>query len=79
MEGFTAAVEYLLHDPDQMRLMGAEGRKFVRARYSKERLVNDVRALYQECLATHSRCVLEQATGSSEQERVRQGRKKVGI
>jgi len=75
VEGFTAAVEYLLHDPDQRRLMGGEGRKFVRARYSKERLVNDVRALYQDCLATHTRPVFVQATGSSEQEQVHQARR----
>ncbi len=68
VEGFTAAVQYLLRDPDRMRSMGAEGRKFVMGRYSKERLVKDTQALYQDCLAKHGRVALRQTTGPSGQE-----------
>lgn len=49
-EGFAAALTALVDDPARMRRMGSEGRRFVAERFAKERLVADVRALYQDCL-----------------------------
>jgi len=49
-EGFANALTALVEDPARMRCMGAEGRRFVAERFAKERLVSDVRALYQHCL-----------------------------
>ena len=49
-EGFAGAVEWLVRDREAMRRMGDEGRKFVRERFAKERLVRDMRALYERCL-----------------------------
>ena len=52
-EGFAAALAHLLSDARAMAGMGREGRRFVRERFSKNRLVADMRALYEQCL--HSR------------------------
>ncbi len=49
-EGFTAAVKYLAMDRDSLKRMGSEGRRFVMGRFSKERLLQDVEALYCHCL-----------------------------
>ncbi len=50
VEGFAAAVQYLLKDPLTMRRMGSEGRKFTTERYSLERLLRDTEKLYLDCL-----------------------------
>lgn len=50
-EGFAAAVAFLLRDCELMKKMGQEGRNFASARFSKERLVRDVTALYRQSLA----------------------------
>jgi len=50
-EGFAAAVAFLLQDRELMKKMGREGRNFVKVRFSKERLVRDISALYRESLA----------------------------
>jgi glycosyltransferase involved in cell wall biosynthesis len=46
VDGCAAAVTDLAADPDRMRWMGEAGREFVRKRYSKERLLEDMRVLY---------------------------------
>lgn len=51
VEGFAAAVKYLLKDPLTMRRMGCEGRKFATERYSLERLLRDTEKLYLDCLS----------------------------
>lgn len=51
VEGFTAAVEWLVRDREAMRMMGSEGRKLVKELYTRERLLRDMRALYERCLA----------------------------
>ncbi len=50
VEGFAAAVKYLLRDPLTMWRMGSEGRKFTAERYSLERLLRDTEKLYLDCL-----------------------------
>jgi glycosyltransferase involved in cell wall biosynthesis/uncharacterized protein involved in exopolysaccharide biosynthesis len=50
VEGFTAALDHILQNEAQRRGMGAVGRSFVSERFSKERLVHDTYALYQDCL-----------------------------
>ncbi len=50
VEGFTAALDHILQNEAQRRGMGAVGRSFVSERFSKERLVRDTYALYQDCL-----------------------------
>lgn len=50
VEGFAAAVEYLVCDRERMQRMGSEGRRFVSERFSKERLVRDTQELCRECL-----------------------------
>lgn len=50
VEGLTAAVEHLLAHPAQMADMGLAGRRFVKERFSRQRLVADTIALYRECL-----------------------------
>jgi glycosyltransferase involved in cell wall biosynthesis len=49
-EGLGVALEHLLSDGGAMARMGQEGRRFVAQRYSKERLLEDMRALYENCL-----------------------------
>lgn len=52
VEGFVAAVAFLLGDSSRMRQMGWQGRNFVKDRFSKERLVGETEALYRECLVS---------------------------
>lgn len=52
--GCAAAVADLAADPDRMRWMGEVGREFVRKRYSKERLLDDMRALYDGLVQARS-------------------------
>ena len=47
-EGFADAVAKLLADPEDRRRMGAAGRERVAQRFSQERLLDDIRALYTE-------------------------------
>lgn len=54
VEGFVAAVEYLLDRPTRMKQMGAAGRDFAKERFSKERLVSETERLYLECLSAAS-------------------------
>ena len=45
----------LVEDPEQARRMGAEGRRQVEARFSRERMVGEHEALYRELLRQRSR------------------------
>jgi len=54
VDGCAAAVSDLAADPDRMRRMGEVGREFVRKRYSKERLLEDMRALYDGLVTARS-------------------------
>lgn len=51
VEGFAAAMVYLLGNPSRRHRMGLAGRKFVVERFSKERLIRDTQYLYSECLS----------------------------
>lgn len=51
VEGLAAGMEYVLADAVRRRRMGQAGRDFVAARFSKDRLVGDVDALYKQALA----------------------------
>lgn len=53
-EGLAAAVAYLSSNPAVRRCMGEEGRKFVRVRFSRERLIRDIEEMYRHCLETTS-------------------------
>jgi glycosyltransferase involved in cell wall biosynthesis len=48
----AARVGTLLDDPEAARAMGLAGREWVRARFSSERLVDDLTALYSELMDT---------------------------
>jgi glycosyltransferase involved in cell wall biosynthesis len=51
----AAAVAALLDDPGLRRRMGEQGSRDVPVRYGRERLVRDVRALYDRLLVAHGR------------------------
>ncbi|MBI4436595.1 MAG: glycosyltransferase family 4 protein [Candidatus Omnitrophica bacterium] len=51
LSGFAAKIELLLDHPDLQQQMGEAGRKWVTERFSKERLLQDIRTLYQELLS----------------------------
>lgn len=51
-EGFSNIVIGLLADRDMRIRLGARGRERVRVKYSKERLLNDMESLYNDCLKT---------------------------
>lgn len=46
--GFARALRYLIDRPALRRQMGEHGRRFVRSRLSKERLLNDIKEVYRE-------------------------------
>jgi glycosyltransferase involved in cell wall biosynthesis len=48
VEGFAAAVRYLVERDDLRREMGERGRQFVRDHLSRERLVSDITELYRD-------------------------------
>jgi len=47
-EGFARALQFLIERPELRREMGERGRAFVRARLSKERLIEDIEDLYRK-------------------------------
>lgn len=49
-EGLAALITKALADPLRLQAFGAAGRRFVRDRFSKHRLVSDIRALYGDLL-----------------------------
>jgi glycosyltransferase involved in cell wall biosynthesis len=51
--GCAAAIAHLAADPDQRRRMGEAGRDFVRNRFDKQRLLRDMRNLYESILGTN--------------------------
>ena len=46
VEGFSSALRFLLQNPDIRLTMGELGREFIRERFSKTRLIQDVEDLY---------------------------------
>jgi glycosyltransferase involved in cell wall biosynthesis len=49
-EAFARALKFLIARPDVRREMGERGRAFVKARLSKDRLVNDLENVYRELI-----------------------------
>lgn len=49
-EGFADKLSDLIRNADKRASFGTSGRDHVRQKYSKERLVNDIESLYEECL-----------------------------
>jgi glycosyltransferase involved in cell wall biosynthesis len=43
---FSAALEFIINQPDLRKDMGASGRRFVKEKFSKERLIQDIETLY---------------------------------
>jgi glycosyltransferase involved in cell wall biosynthesis len=54
-ETFAGALRFLAERPDLRREMGERGRLFVRSRLSRERLVNDIAALYHDLIGSEAR------------------------
>lgn len=50
VKDFSDRLSELLADKDKRLQFGLRGRDAVRVKYSKERLVNDIESLYEECL-----------------------------
>lgn len=50
-EALAGAVESVLADAEGARRMGTKGRSFVRERFSSERLVSDIRSVYDDVLS----------------------------
>jgi len=71
VEGFAAAVKYLLDKRELMQRMGSVGREYVRQRFSRERLIRDITNLYQDCLASNGGVASWQADCSDVQEEIR--------
>ena len=51
VEGFARALRYLIERPELRLKMGMGGQSFVRARFSRRRLVNDIEQIYRELLS----------------------------
>jgi glycosyltransferase involved in cell wall biosynthesis len=49
-EAFARALRFLIERPDLRREMGSRGSAFVRARLSRDRLVEDIERLYEEVI-----------------------------
>jgi glycosyltransferase involved in cell wall biosynthesis len=66
-EAFACALARLVEDEEMRQRMGARGRRFVEEKYSKERLLTDVAALYQELIEEkHSAAALDWKLKSGE-------------
>jgi len=50
VEGFVAALRYLVSHRDERFAMGQAGRVFVRSQYGVQRLADDIESLYQELM-----------------------------
>jgi len=48
--GLADALEFLASDPEKRIAMGKTGREFAKAKYTKERLLKDIRSLYGDLL-----------------------------
>lgn len=55
VSGFASAMDFVLADPERRLQMGLAGRNFVRDRFSKDRLLEDMGQLYVECLEKSNR------------------------
>ena len=51
--GLAGALHYLLEHPEVEKKMGQIGRAFALKRYDQGRLLDDIRSLYQELIASH--------------------------
>lgn len=51
VEGFANALRFLLAERGRLDEIGLNGRAFVESKYSRERLVSDIRRLYRDLLA----------------------------
>jgi glycosyltransferase involved in cell wall biosynthesis len=58
-EAFAAALKKLAADPQLQRDLGARGFEFVQRNYGKERLVDDIKRLYDELLMSEIRVPLQ--------------------
>jgi glycosyltransferase involved in cell wall biosynthesis len=50
VHGLADALEFLASDPGKRTAMGRAGRKFAKAKFTKERLLKDIRSLYGDLL-----------------------------
>ncbi len=50
VHGLSDALEFLASDPERRIAMGRAGREFARTKFTKERLLKDIRSLYRELL-----------------------------
>jgi glycosyltransferase involved in cell wall biosynthesis len=50
IEGFSKALSLLLNDSNLRERFGRAGRKFVKTKFTKERLIKDIEKLYNKCL-----------------------------
>jgi len=50
VHGLADALEFLAADPGKRTAMGRAGRKFAKAKFTKERLLKDIRSLYEDLL-----------------------------
>jgi len=46
VHGLADALEFLASNPKKRTAMGRAGRKFAKAKFTKERLLKDIRSLY---------------------------------
>lgn len=53
-EAYVQGLEWLIQQPDLRAKMGENGRSFVRRQYTIQRLVQDIKSLYQELVKTTS-------------------------
>lgn len=60
--GLADALEFLASDPEKRTAMGKAGRKFAKTKFTKERLLKDIRSLYRELLKAKGFQVLSQSS-----------------
>ena len=68
--GFAAGLARLIGDEELRRQIGEGGRRFVTENYSKERLLDDVRSLYQQLVRTKPATVKARSSDRSLESRV---------
>ncbi len=64
-DAFASAMALLAHDEGLRREIGEAGLQFVTSRYSKDRLLDDVRQLYEDLHSGHKQTVRARAAGQS--------------
>lgn len=55
IDGFSASLLRLLKNGQEREAIGLRGREFVRVKYSKERLLKDIKSVYEECLSKNGK------------------------